>query len=261
LEKVALVTGASSGIGFAVGAQLEAAGYLVFGLSRRGTAPEGVVPLTADVTKEEEIHAAVEVLIREAGQIDLLVNNAGYGISGSVEFTDSADAHRQFEVNFFGQLAVAKAVLPFMRKQGGGRILFVSSVAAEMAIPYQAFYSASKAAVSSLALSLRNEVSSFGISVGALLPGDASTGFTDARQKTRAGDEIYSHGQRAVAAMEKDERNGMTSDEVAAAILRAAVRKRLPPVLVVGGKYRVFHILFRLLPIGLAYRIIGRMYA
>ena len=261
MKKVALVTGASSGIGLAVSRQLLALGYTVYGLSRRGTSAEGVLPLAAEVTDEEAVKAAVASVFEKEGQIDLLINNAGMGISGPIEFTEAEDMKRIMEVNFYGQVYCAKAVLPYMRQQGRGRIVCTSSVAAPIAIPYQSFYSCSKAAVSAMALALRNEVKSFGIEVCAVMPGDAKTGFTDARKKESKGNDVYTHNESAVAAMEKDERGGMTPDDVAAVIVKAATVKNPKPLFTAGAKYKVFVVLFKLLPYRLAYWIVGKMYS
>jgi NAD(P)-dependent dehydrogenase (short-subunit alcohol dehydrogenase family) len=261
MKKVALVTGASSGIGLAVSRQLLALGYTVYGLSRRGTSAEGVLPLAAEVTDEEAVKAAVASVFEKEGQIDLLINNAGMGISGPIEFTEAEDMKRIMEVNFYGQVYCAKAVLLYMRQQGRGRIVCTSSVAAPIAIPYQSFYSCSKAAVSDMALALRNEVRAFGIEVCAVMPGDAKTGFTDARKKESKGNDIYTHNESAVAAMEKDERGGMTPDDVAAVIVKAATVKNPKPLFTAGAKYKVFVVLFKLLPYRLAYWIVGKMYS
>ena len=261
MKKVALVTGASSGIGLAVSRQLLALGYTVYGLSRRGTSAEGILPIAAEVTDEEAVKAAVASLFEKEGRIDLLINNAGMGISGPVEFTEAEDMKRIMEVNFYGQVYCAKAVLPYMREQGSGRIVCTSSVAAPIAIPYQSFYSCSKAAVSAMALALRNEVKSFGIEVCAVMPGDAKTGFTDARKKESKGNDVYTHNESAVAAMEKDERGGMTPDDVAAVIVKAATVKNPKPIFTAGAKYKIFVVLFKLLPYRLAYWIVGKMYS
>ena len=261
MKKVALVTGASSGIGLAVSGQLLALGYTVYGLSRRGTSAEGILPITAEVTDEEAVKAAVASVFEKEGRIDLLINNAGMGISGPVEFTEAEDMKRIMEVNFYGQVYCAKAVLPYMREQGSGRIVCTSSVAAPIAIPYQSFYSCSKAAVSAMALALRNEVKSFGIEVCAVMPGDAKTGFTDARKKESKGNDVYTHNESAVAAMEKDERGGMTPDDVAAVIVKAATVKNPKPIFTAGAKYKIFVVLFKLLPYRLAYWIVGKMYS
>lgn len=259
-KRIALVTGASSGIGEKVCMQLLSDGWIVYGLSRRGTVPVDAVGLSTDVTDEEAVTAAVAKMLDAEGRIDLLVTAAGYGISGPVEFTAAADARRQTDVNFIGTFLCVKAVLPAMRKQQSGTVVCVGSVAGIMSIPYQAFYSAGKAAINSLVLSLRNEVREFGIKVCAVLPGDTVTGFTDAREKSIAGAEAYPRCESAVASMEKDERNGMQPEQVAGVICRAACAAHPAPLIIAGGKYKLFNVLFRILPTRLSYAIIGMMY-
>ena len=258
---VALVTGASSGIGRATAELLRERGYTVYELSRSGKTKTGITHITADVTDEASVNAAVAEIIAKEGRIDLLINNAGFGISGPVEFTETADARRIMDVNFLGQFLCSKAVLPHMRERRSGRIVALSSVASPIAIPYQGFYSASKAAVSSLALALRNEVKEFGIKVCAVMPGDASTGFTDARKKSANGSEVYTRSDAAVAAMEKDERSGMSAADVARVIYKAATVKNPKPLYVAGGKYKLFMALFKFLPARAAYWIVGKMYS
>ena len=261
VKRTAVVTGASSGIGWAVCEMLLERGWRVYGLSRRGTGPDGITGLSVRLTDEASMRRIMDAIAEKEGSIDLLVNNAGMGISGPVEFTEAGDARDIMDVNFMGQFICAKAVLPHMRRQGSGRIVCVSSVAAPIAIPYQAFYSASKAAVNSLAMALRNEVRDFGIQVTCVMPGDASTGFTNARKKQSAGDDIYKRNASAVAAMERDERGGMSPGDVAAVIVKAAEIKRPAPFYTAGGKYKVLALLFRLLPVRLAYYVVGKMYS
>lgn len=260
-KRTAIVTGASSGIGYAVCRQLAERGYAVYGLSRRGTAPEGVRGIGVDITSREAVFSAVNSVLAETGRIDLLVNDAGMGISGPVEFASEEDIRRITEVNFLGQVYCTQAVLETMRSRKNGRIVFVSSVAAGISIPYQAFYSATKSAVNALALALRNELKDFNIKVCAVMPGDASTGFTAARKKESLHDDIYTHNETATAAMEKDELGGMTPDRVASVIVDAAEKKDPKPLYVAGGKYKLFMGLFKILPAGLSYRIVGKMYA
>ena len=147
---VAVITGGSSGIGLNAARALRDRGLNVYELSRRAeNAEPGVTHLQADVTDETQVNAAVAEILRREGRIDILINNAGFGISGAIEFTPPQEARRQFDVNFFGMVNMNRAVLPVMRQQGGGRIVNMSSVAAPIAIPFQAYYSASKAAVRS----------------------------------------------------------------------------------------------------------------
>ena len=182
--KTVVITGGSSGIGKATAELFATQGWQVFEWSRSGKSTDKVTHIDCDVTKPEQTKAAVQQVLKQAEQIDVFISNAGYGISGAVEFTSTEDAHRQMEVNFFGALNSVQAVLPHMLERKAGRILFTSSVAAVLSIPYQSFYSASKAAINALALALQNEVRAFGIHVSVLMPGDVSTGFTAARKKS-----------------------------------------------------------------------------
>ena len=152
MKRVCLLTGGSSGIGKATAALLTQNGFTVYELSRNGADADGIRHITADVTNPDQVRAAVAEVLADQGQIDLLVNNAGFGISGAVEFTDPADAYAQLNVNFFGALHCIQAVLPTMRAQKSGHIVNISSVAAPIAIPFQAFYSATKSATNSLTL-------------------------------------------------------------------------------------------------------------
>ena len=257
---VMIITGGSSGIGKAAAALFSKNGYIVYELSRSGRSDSGIRHIDCDVTDEQQVLSAVEVVQKEQGRIDLLVSNAGYGISGAVEFTPTNAAKRQFDVNFFGALNIVKAVLPVMRSQKSGMIIFTSSVAAVLSIPYQSFYSASKSAINALALALRNEVMPFGIKVSALMPGDVSTGFTAARAKDSAGEEIYTRQHKAVEAMERDERGGMTSDYIARQLLRIARRRSPAPLYTAGVQYRLFVALEKLLPKRFSNWVVGRLY-
>ena len=162
-------------------------GQRVAGMSRQ----EGVCHVRCDVTDAAQVVGAVEFVLSREGKIDVLVNNAGFGISGAAEFTASQDAHRLMEVNLFGMVNLTTAVLPHMRRAGRGRIVNVSSVAAVLPIPFQAWYSVSKASINAYTMALANEVRPYGVGVCAVMPGDICTGFTAARQKSCAGDEEY----------------------------------------------------------------------
>ena len=260
-ERVAVITGGSAGIGRAAAALFAQKGYTVCELSRSGQDCDGVRHITADMCDEESVNAAFRQIMDDYGRLDVLVCNAGWGISGAVEFTEVAAAQRLFDVNFFGTLRCIRAAVPILRQQGFGSIVCLSSVAAPLAIPYQSFYSASKAAVNDLVLALRCELRQFHVRVSAVMPGDAKTSFTASREKLHAGDEIYGGAiGRAVAAMEKDERGGMGPEVVAKKIYRAATARHPRPFYVAGAKYRLFMVLDRLLPTGTVNRIIGLLY-
>lgn len=258
--KTVVVTGGSSGIGKATAELFAAKGWQVFEWSRSGTSTEKVTHIDCDVTKPEQTKAAVQQVLKQAEQIDVFISNAGYGISGAIEFTSTEDAHRQMEVNFFGALNSVQAVLPHMRERKEGRILFTSSVAAVLSIPYQSFYSASKAAINALALALQNEVRAFGIHVSVLMPGDVSTGFTAARKKSEEGMDAYGNIRKAVAAMEKDEQGGMRPQQMAKDLYKIATRRCPAPQYVGGAQYKIFCLLDRLLPKRLVNWIVGQLY-
>ena len=259
--KTAIVTGAGSGIGYYTAKELYENGYRVYDFSRTDRCFEGVVHIACDVSKEEEVKRAVGCVIEREGRIDLLINNAGFGISGAVEFTDPEDIQAILNVNLLGGDNLVRACLPHMRRTGAGRVVFVSSAAAIFPIPFQAWYSVSKAAVNAYALSLRNEVRAFGISVCAVLPGDIKTGFTDARKKAHIGDDIYKGRiSRAVSCMEKDERGGMDASYAGAYLRKIAERKRVKPLYVIGVQYRLYAFLNRFLPSSVMNFIVGMMY-
>jgi short-subunit dehydrogenase len=261
MKRVCVLTGGSSGIGKATASLLAKNGFTVYELSRSGADAESIRHITADVTEPEQVKAAVAQVIAEQSQINLLVNNAGFGISGAVEFTDLKDAAAQLNINFFGTLHCIQAVLPYMRAQKSGYIVNISSVAAPIAIPFQAFYSATKAATNSLTLALRNEVKPFGIKACAILPGDVKTGFTAARKKSCAGADVYGEAiDRAVAVMEHDEQNGMPPELVARAVLRAANAKNPKAFATVGFQYQVFVLLAKILPATWTNALVGMIY-
>ena len=180
MKKIAIVTGGSSGIGKAAALMLCENGYTVYEFSRRGENYSSIFHITADVTNPASIAAAAAKVIEKEGRIDLLVNNAGFGISGPVEFTDPADAHTQLEVNFYGAFNCIQAVLPQMRAQASGRIINLSSVVALRGNPGQINYCASKAGVIGMTKSLAKELGGRGITVNAVAPGYIATDMTAA---------------------------------------------------------------------------------
>ena len=175
MSKVCIITGGTSGIGLATARAMHDAGYRVYELSRREAGTDCAVHIQADVTKEDTLRAAVDFVLAQEDHIDVVINNAGFGISGAVEFTDTADAIRQLDVNFFGMVRMNHVVLPILRKQGYGRIVNLSSVAGSIPIPFQTYYSASKAAINSYTMATANEVRPFGGQVCCVQPGDIRT--------------------------------------------------------------------------------------
>ena len=259
--KVAIVTGGSGGIGRCTARSLAEAQCRVFEFSRHEVAAEGVEHITCDVTDEDAVRAAVAEVVRRAGRVDILVCNAGFGISGAAELTSSADAHAQLELNLFGMDNSVRAVLPQMRAQGGGRIVCMSSIAGILPIPFQLWYSVSKAAIDAYVLALQNEVRPFNISVYAVLPGDIRSGFTGARRKTVEEGAYAGRVARSVAKMEHDEETGMSPEQAGAYVARVALLRRSSPLKALGVPYKAAAMAAKLLPRRVSNYIVGRMYA
>lgn len=177
----AIVTGASTGIGKAAAEALARAGYRVFGTSRsvRSKGPTGVEMVACDVTDQQSVDRLVAHVLAEAGQIDLVVNNAGLGLVGGAEESSIAQVQALFDVNLFGTMRVINAVLPSMRKRGSGRILNLSSALGLAPGPYLAHYSATKFAVEGYSESLDHEVRGFGIRVSLIEPAYTRTSMED----------------------------------------------------------------------------------
>src|SRR4051795_10141916 len=166
--QVALVTGASAGIGEAAASALVGAGFTVYGTSRKAPAGEkrgGVVFLPLDVTDDDSVAAAVREVLHRSGHIDVLVNNAGVGVAGAAEESSIEQARALFETNLFGSIRMTRAVLPHMREQGSGRIINVSSVLGFMPAPFMALYAATKHAIEGYSESLDHEVREHGVRV------------------------------------------------------------------------------------------------
>ena len=176
MKKVALVTGASSGIGMETARLLNALGYIVYGAARRTEKMQelkqaGVKLLAMDVTDEAAMVHGVNEILQAEGRIDVLVNNAGYGSYGALEDVPLSEARYQFEVNIFGMATLTQLVLPYMRRQRSGRIINISSIGGKIGEPHGAWYHATKFAVEGLSDSLRMELKEFGIDVVIIEPG------------------------------------------------------------------------------------------
>ena len=181
-ERVALVTGASSGFGALTANRLSEQGWRVFGTSRQEQKRSGVEMLRLEVCSQESVYRCVSEVIGAAGRVDLLINNAGTAHLSLVEETPPEDAEALFQTNFFGTVRVTNAVLPGMRERGGGRVINVGSLAGLVAVPGQAFYAASKHALEGYSESLRYEVEPFGISVSVIEPGVLQDGLARRRK-------------------------------------------------------------------------------
>ncbi|MHA6280201.1 SDR family oxidoreductase [Salinimicrobium sp. CAU 1759] len=181
-SKVVLITGASSGIGKAIAEFLQSKNFTVFGTSRNPGKQNSPFPLVAlDVTKPETIRSAVAEVISSAGKIDILINNAGVGITGPIEETPDEEIKKAFDTNFFGPINVIKAVLPEMRRNNGGLIINVTSIAGYMGLPYRGIYSASKGALEITTEAFRMELKDSNIKMTNIAPGDFATNIAAGR--------------------------------------------------------------------------------
>jgi NAD(P)-dependent dehydrogenase (short-subunit alcohol dehydrogenase family) len=242
-DRVALVTGGSSGIGRATAVLLSEHGWRTYGTSRaaapRSDADPRVAPVVMDVTNDASVAGAIGSVIDADGRLDLVVNSAGYGLAGSIEDTSVEEAQAQFDTNFFGTIRVTKAVLPHMRRQRRGLIVNVGSIGGLIGLPFQALYSASKFALEGLTEGLRQEVAPYGIGVVVVEPGDVCTNITANRVVARAagnGSVYDSAFQAALRIIEHEEQSGVGPEVVARVILRLA-SSTAPPVRVRVGKF------------------------
>jgi len=253
--RIALVTGASSGIGEATAKRLATAGYKVYGTSRRGAQPSQhhFRMLSLDVTSDESVEAAVAEVIRLDGRIDLLVNNAGFGVApAGAEESSIEQAKAVFETNFFGLVRMTRAVVPHMRRRGSGRIVNIGSVLGFLPMPYGALYSATKHAVEGYSESLDHELRTRGIRVSVVEPAYTKTQF-DAN--FLAPDSKLDEYREVRAVLDKVLRKAMaTADEpavVADVVLEAAVDDRPKLRYAAGGRAKRLRLLRRFAPTGL----------
>ena len=260
-KKMAVVTGASKGIGLEIAKALLRDGYRVYGLARTKASAENIIWKTCDVSSEKSVLKAFGEVLSESAGIDVLVCNAGIGISGASEFVAEEEHCIQTDVNFNGAVRCAKAAIPSMRKAGCGKIVFISSLAAIFPLPFQGFYSATKAALNAFSDSLGIELKPFGIETSAVMLNDVKTEFTENRRKTAAGDDVYGGRiEASVSKMEKSEQRGMPPEHVAKTVSGILKRKHLPPHKIVGFSNEVLGFLFRILPATILMKLLKAIY-
>ena len=259
-----LVTGASSGFGKVIATQLAEQGHTVYGSSRKAVSDTPFKMLQLDITDPASVTNAISTIQAEQGRIDVLVNNAGMGISGAIELTTEDEIQRQMNTNFTGTVRMCAAVLPSMREAGRGRIINISSIAGVLAVPYQAFYSASKFAIEGYSEALYQEVKPFGIQVCVVEPGDFQTGFTAQRQMSEA---TLSHSQykenftKTMQNVEQSENNGCHPEKLGKAICKLVNSRRPAFRIKVGPWEQVFFARIKpMLPFSLTDWLIRKFY-
>ena len=266
---VILITGASSGVGKSIAQVCAKAGHIVYGTSRKGQDPtdplqkkEGVCQIRMDVNDAQSVQSAVERVILEEGRLDVLINNAGYGIAGPLCWTEEDEVSEQMQTNFFGAIRVLQAAYPYLA-QSQGKILYTSSLAAQIPIAYQSLYSAGKAGMEITLQALQME--SLGrVQCTSVELGDTRTGFTQHRQYIRRADrEMGAQKQsfeKSIQKMERDEQTGRPPEKAAKAFLKLVEKKRIPPLYIVGGTEKTIYLLRKLLPLSWSNAIIRRLY-
>ncbi|MDQ3093874.1 MAG: oxidoreductase [bacterium] len=245
-KKVILITGASSGIGKASAEQLITEGHIVYGLARdleNLQKIEGLKPIVADVTDDKSLISTVNLVIENEGKIDVLFNNAGYGLYGAVEDVPIDDAKKQFEVNLFGLAKLTQLILPHMRTAGQGLIINMSSMGGKIYFPLGAWYHASKHAVEGFSDSLRLDVQSFGINVSIIEPGAIATNFgnvVDGPLMKYSGEGAYASIAKAFSRSLKNtygKPETLSPPSVVAMAVSRAVNSKRPKTRYVAGKY------------------------
>ncbi len=215
-----------------------------------------------DITQESAINTFAKAYEASHGSLFALINCAGMGISGAIEHTTLNEARKIFDINVFGSFMMSKAFIPLLRSSKPSKIINISSVASDLAIPFQTFYSMTKASINAFTKALALELKPFDIGVCAVLPGDTTTGFTKNREKSAIlEDENYGNRiRRSVERMEKDEQNGKNPMTVALVVARLLKRNHVPAMKAVGFQYQLFLVLNKFLPRQWVQSILYKLY-
>lgn len=248
-KPVAVIVGASSGIGLEVAAGLLGKGYTVVNISRGLAKNERVKNVTADITQGEELEHALQAIGAEYKNIALLVYSAGFSMAAPVEVAKEADIRYLFEVNYFGAVRAIRCALPYMKKNGG-KIFLVSSLGSSYPVPFDSFYSSSKAALDMLAKGARTELRHYNITLTAVQPGGTSTSFTFKRKiySDEENGEYAKDVHKAVAALANMEQGGMSPQAVAEEMVVEALKGNPAITFVPGGKNKAYRLMNKWLP-------------
>ena len=252
MEKVALVTGSSSGIGYETSLALAREGYFTYATMRdlkkeaviKKIAEEENLPLKVielDVDNDDSVQNAVETIIEEKQRIDVLVNNAGWGIWGTAEDVSIEEFRAQFETNFFSVVRMIQKVAPIMRKQGTGDIVNISSIAGRIGFPVSTAYISSKFAIEGLSESLRYELGPFGVDVIIIEPGVIKTNFFDSMKTAKKADDTYKEiTEKVISGVKMMAEMGTPPKEVATVIIKSLKDENPLPRYVVGNDAAMF---------------------
>jgi len=259
VNKRVIITGASSGIGKTLAIRMKSLGYEVIGISRRN--PDTDMDFyECDLSNVESIESFAERYIEEVGELDILINCAGVGTGGAIEYNSYEDILWVHQVNVMGLIELTNKLLPLL-KNSKGRIINVGSVAGEIAIPFQTIYSMTKASIMKYTEGLRMELKPFGVQVSTVLPGDTKTDFTGNRKTINPpNNAYYERVDRSIKKMENDEQNGVSPEKVAKLVLKLLRKKRMPIHRIVGIDYKILVFLSKILPKRFVELIIYNMY-
>jgi len=256
LDRIVVIAGGTSGIGLKTAEYFRKNEDKVIVISRSAQSEDGM-SYACDVSSEDNIQKVFNDIVSRFGRIDILINNAGFGISGITELIDTDEAKKCFDVNFFGTVNCCKYALPSMQK--GSKIINIGSAMSLFPVPFRAYYASAKNAINSYTMCLKAECETLGVDVCAILPGDVKTNFTANRVKDFETNERYGNiMQKSTKMLDSREEKRMSADVVAKKIFKVANKKKTKPYYIVGNKYKALNIIFRLLPINTQYKLIKK---
>ena len=244
--KTAVITGASSGIGRVIASKLRSYGYQVICVSRTRPDIEAADFFECDLSNEEKTKETAEKIAEKYEKIDLVINNAGLGISGATELLPMESVRYVMEVDYFAPLVFTRELIPYIPR--GGKIVMISSACALFPLPYRGVYCSAKSALNMLSFGLRMELSSSGITVVSVCPGDIRTEFTKNRMKYTESNDRY--GESVLASQNKidnREHKRMNAEKAGAKIAKIAAKKK-GAMYIIGGKYKLLYFLSKILP-------------
>lgn len=262
-EKVAVITGASSGIGYAIAQRLYSKGVKVYDISKLLVEHNEIrTGYQADVNDTEKVDEILKEIYEKEKHIDIFINNAGFGIAGAIENTKRDNIYNIVNTNLSAVIALSSVAIKYLKSSGGGNIINISSVGGVIPLPFQATYSATKAGVDIFSRALANEVKPFKIKVTSILPGDTKTAFTSARViDNDENDENYKNKvSQSIKKVEKDEQTGKSPDSVAKVVLKVLNKKRPPLRKTVGFWYKAAVFLPRVLSCKMINKIVSMLY-
>ncbi|MCL2621521.1 MAG: SDR family NAD(P)-dependent oxidoreductase [Firmicutes bacterium] len=260
VQKIAVITGGASGIGKGIADQCRAGGYKVIVISLEDLPQDDGTYFKCDITNEQKVKEVIETIAKEQGKIDVLVNCAGFGMSGALELSDSAVARKMMDVNFWGAFYCFKYAVPFMPR--GSKIINIGSVCALFVPPWRGFYAATKSAVQSLSYGMRMELAHLGIDVCCVNPGEVKTNFTKSRVKNFQTNERYGKRiENATLKVDAGEDHRMTPEFVAKKIYKQIKKKKCRHMIIISKKYTALNILVGLFGMGFVLNMATKIFS